>query len=424
MADLFIYGFITIQLIVAFYLILPFLYNILALIMPVQLGDIAIAAKPGNSRSFSPEDRETGIACVITAYKEKEFAFLLIDSLIKQKYSNYHIYLVADRCEKEPTDPEHPLLTIIYPESPLDSKVKSLRLALDSINPINHEYTLVFDPDNLAHEDLLQELNQFMLLGFEVIQARRTAKNLNTAYACIDAAGEYYYHVTQRMAPFRMGSSATIAGSGMAVKTTYYAEHTQRTLEAAKEGEVISAEDKILQSELIRDGFTIAYAANAVLFDEKVASGEQVQRQRTRWISSWFSYYREALSLTFWGVKNVSSNAFFFGLMISIPPLFILGAGGLLLVAAAWVFTSSVAIYISAAWVLFTLNFLASLKAASADSRVWKALLSVPLFVFRQVLALVRIRQAKTSFMETTHQKKLTIEEVVSDMNITRKYKF
>lgn len=403
------------QFITALYLLLPLLYNLAALLFKMPASDVAKAAAPTGEYNRDSLPEYAGFACVITAYKEKEFAFLLVDSLLKQDYEHYHIYLVADRCTPEDEDMQHSRLSIIYPDQPLDSKVSSLELAMKHIDPETYGFTLVFDPDNLGHPELLTQLNAYARLGFRAMQARRTAKNLNTAYACLDAASETYYHITQRLAPFCLGSSATIAGSGMAIDTRLYKHMLEETSRSFAEGEVIVAEDKILQNELIKAGYIIAYADKALVYDEKVASGAQVQRQRTRWINSWFGYFGQALSLAFLGIRNVSSNAFLFGMMISTPPLFLLGLAGVMLSLLSILFTPQASVYMSAATLLFFINFVASLAAARADRRIWKALVLIPWFVIRQLMAMLNLRQANSSFMETAHEKKLNIDDVLTE---------
>ena len=43
-----------------------------------------------------------------------------------------------------------------------------------------------------------------MNAGFEVIQGKRVAKNLNTYVACLDALGEFYYNINTRFIPFKI----------------------------------------------------------------------------------------------------------------------------------------------------------------------------------------------------------------------------
>jgi len=403
-----VFIFIAAQIILGLYLLLPALYGLTALLMPVAEHDML-----GREGNEPVDNTEKGIACIITAYKEKEFAFLLIDSLLRQNYSNFHIWLVADRAEPALQDLKHEKLTIIYPPAPLDSKVKSIQAALSMVNVQEYPYTLVLDPDNLAHPGLLDSINQKACAGFTAIQARRTAKNLDTTFACLDAGSDDYYHVTQRLAPFRLGSSATIAGSGMAIDTGLYSSILAEISEKHEAGAVIVAEDKLLQNRLVELGHIIAYAPEALVYDEKVGSAAQVQRQRTRWINSWFSFFREAWKLVFQGVTEGSSNKLLFGLMISTPPLFLMVVSAVLMLATGMLVSPVTSLYLAGTLVVFVLNFFVSLFVARSDFKIWKSLFLAPLFIFRQLLAMLRLRRANDSFMATTHVNRLSIDEVM-----------
>jgi cellulose synthase/poly-beta-1,6-N-acetylglucosamine synthase-like glycosyltransferase len=132
---------------------------------------------------------------------------------------------------------------------------------------------------------------------------------------------EFYYNFTQRKVPFVLGGSATIAGSGMCVNTDLYrAFFAQENIDRH-----IIAEDKMMQIYMVdQQGQRLAYAENAVVYDEKVSTGEQVQRQRTRWITSFFQYVGQGVALFFKGLFTFRYNKALFGFTIIIPPLFIL----------------------------------------------------------------------------------------------------
>lgn len=76
MLELLIYTFLAVQVGVCFYLLLPFLFLLTSSLMPVSSEDAALASGASPSDVQHNGSGETGIACVITAYKEKEFAFL------------------------------------------------------------------------------------------------------------------------------------------------------------------------------------------------------------------------------------------------------------------------------------------------------------------------------------------------------------
>src|SRR5690606_10555493 len=84
---------------------------------------------------------------------------------------------------------------------------------------------------------------------------------------------------------------------------------------------VVVSEDKSLQLWLVNAGHRIAYAPDAIVFDEKVASFQQVSRQRSRWLNSYFKHSREVLITLFKGVQKMDWNRTWFSLTTLMPPL-------------------------------------------------------------------------------------------------------
>ena len=76
-------------------------------------------------------------------------------------------------------------------------------------------------------------------------------------------------------------------------------------------------EDKILQNNLLYKDEKIVYAKNAIVFDEKVVSGDQVETQRSRWLFSYFQNLPNSSGLILKGLTRFSWNQFFFGLMVT-----------------------------------------------------------------------------------------------------------
>ncbi|MCX6267005.1 MAG: glycosyltransferase [Bacteroidetes bacterium] len=335
-----------------------------------------------------PAQSEMSFACIITAYRDVKIALPQVDSLLKQNYRNFHIYLVGDHCEKPDFLPEHASLSILFPEPALNSKVLSIKYAMDRF-VTEPAAILILDSDNLVQQDTLNHLNSFLSAGYTAVQGQRTAKNLDTTVAALDALGELYYNTIQRDTPFLLGSSATIAGSGMAVRTTFFKSYIDRLFQEGKQFEI--AEDKLLQMMLVQHGHRIAYCRKALIFDEKVSLGSQIQRQRTRWIRSWFQHWSSAIRLAGSGIAGTDWNVFYFGLMLSFPPMFLLVAGLIVTTVA---------------------GFFAALIVSPAPAPLWKAIPKIPVIVWRQILAVMKIQASKKDFMATDHSQFVGIEEV------------
>ncbi len=350
-------------------------------------------------------------ACIITAYGDASIAIQQVHSLIRQSYSHFHIYMVGDHCKEHPDFPNHPQLSVIYPEKSLHSKIKSIQKAIEAFKR-PHNYILILDADNLLHVSALENMNQMVVNGCKAIQGQRTAKNLDTPIAALDALSELYYNVSQRWAPYCIGSSATIAGSGMAIEASFFRNYVNTLL--GEGDKLILAEDKLLQMMLVESGIQIAYCREALIFDEKVREGAQVQRQRTRWLRSWFDHWGQAIKITLGGIKSGNWNRFYFGLMLSVPPMFLLVGGLLGLGFAGLLFSTGLFLLAASGLGIFGIGFLWALLLAPAPQAVWRAIPFIPVFALRQLLAILKIKASNKDFMATTHTQDLSIEKVWS----------
>jgi cellulose synthase/poly-beta-1,6-N-acetylglucosamine synthase-like glycosyltransferase len=394
---------LAVQLFIIFFLLLPFFNLFFSLLLP----------RKKLKQNF---DKKHDFAAVITAYKEIDICIPCVDSILKQKYENYIIYLVADQCDISNIKFDSDKVVILNPAEKLGSKVKSIRHAIDNFKR-KHDAIIIFDPDNLAHPQMFSKMNLYFNNGYKAVQGRRTAKNVDTVYACLDAMGEYYYNYVTKYAPYKLRSSSPIAGSGMAISTDIYIEHLNNYEHDSNK--VIVAEDKLLQAEIVAKGHEIAFARDAIIYDEKVSSGAQVERQRTRWINSYFKYSVKAVQIIFQGLINFSWNQFLFGLNIFLPPLFLLVlSSGFFFVLNFFIDKQMFIVWLCAI-IIFFLNFNAALLLSNVEREIWKSMWGIPLFMFNQIMALLKIKRSNKEFMETEHTKLMTIDDVLKQKGIT-----
>lgn len=386
--------------ILIFYLVFPFITVLFSLVH--------------REKPLEKAEKETDFACIITAFQNASIAIPLVDSLLKQTYGKFHIYFVADDCDISGIPVSASNLTLLKPEKKLGGKVKSINHALAHFKR-NHEAVVIFDPDNLAKADFLSILNDYLHAGFKAVQGRRAAKNLDTIYACADATGEIYKNYVERYAPYMLGSSPTIAGSGMAVETTLFKEYLldAKITESLQSNRVIAAEDKILQNFLVGKGLQIAYAKNAVLYDEKISTADQVERQRSRWLYSYFENFPNTTALIAKGILGLNKNQFLFGLITGSPPLFILLLSSFSFWLIAFFASKVIFGYLLVSLVVFTGNIFLVLLLSNAPKEIWKAIWSMPLFIFRQFLALLKMHRSRKDFMATQNKKVVSIDEVM-----------
>ncbi|HFA51836.1 MAG TPA: glycosyltransferase [Bacteroidetes bacterium] len=387
--------------ILVFFLVLPTINVFFSLFVKEKI------KVPGKPRTFD-------FGCIITAYKNAGIAKGLVHSLIKQKHQKFHIYLVADRCDLSNWDIQHKKLTVLQPDPPLNLKAKSIIHGIENfVRP--HEYISVFDADNLAHPEFLEQINKYANAGYTSIQGQRTAKNLDSLLAGADALGEFYKNYIDRLAPYKIGSSAVISGSGMAVESELYKAYLNSPeIEQGKhQWKKMLQEDKILQNFLLRQNKKIAYAWDAICYDEKVEDASTVETQRSRWLFSYFQNMPNSLGIIRRGIFNFSWNQLLFGLVTIAPPMFIMLFLAAALAVAGYFIMPAMSLVLVAAIAIFALTIFWTLYLSNAPKAVWQAVWALPGFVFRQIKGLLKMGDPNKNFKHTEHKKSVNIEDVL-----------
>lgn len=335
-------------------------------------------------------------ALIVATYQQTQQLPDVIDSLLKINYSNYLIYIVADNCDISELHFSDSRVILLQPDSILASNTKSHFFAINNFRR-QHERIAIIDSDNIADPEFINELNVYFDQGFLAVQGIRKAKNLDSNYACLDAARDIYYHYYDGEMLFSAGSSATLSGSGMAFTTKLYRESLEH-LNISGAGF-----DKILQNAVVSAGKRIAFAEHAVVYDEKTSASDQLVKQRSRWINTWFRYFSYGFSLIYQGIKNASWNQFLFGFVLLRPPLFIF----LILSVFFMILNLWINPWISLAWFTglcaFVIGFLISLMASPLDKRIVKSLKTIPNFMFYQIVSLLNARKANKLSVATKH---------------------
>lgn len=348
---------------------------------------------------------EPDYAIIVTAYEQTDTLKAAIASLLRLNYKQYIIYVVADKCDISDLNFDDERVFLLRPEEPLQSNTRSHFYAIKRFKR-NHPYLTIIDSDNLVDTEYLNELNLLFNKGYSAVQGVRRAKNMDTIYASLDAVQDVYYHFYDREVLFGIGSSATLAGSGMAFTTDIY----KRCLEHL---DITGAGfDKVLQIEILKQKERIAFAKKAILYDEKTSRPDQLVKQRARWFNAWFKYARLGLHLMKVAIANKNWNQFLFALLVLRPPLFLIVLLSILMLAVSF-FINSVFVYCwIAALILFCFSFLIALIHSKVEAKFYKALAGIPLFMYYQVLSLLKIKKANQISVATKHYHNKTIEEL------------
>ncbi|RZL41626.1 MAG: hypothetical protein EOO93_29620, partial [Pedobacter sp.] len=261
----------------------------------------------------------------------------------------------------------------------------------------DHERLTIIDSDNLVDPQYLNSLNLMFEQGYVAVQGIRRAKKTETIYSALDEAGDIYYRYVDRKLLFEAGSSASLAGSGMAFTTEIY-------YQCLKDQQLMGAGfDKVLQYEIVKRGNRIAFCENAIVYDEKTAKSSQLVKQRARWINTWFKFFSLGLSLFAKSIIKLDLNAYLFSVLLLRPPLFIMvGLTGLFMIINIFI-SPVLLIYYFLFLTCFIFIFSKSLSYFKASPLVYKSLRNIPKFMFLQIIAFTKISKANKLSVATKH---------------------
>ncbi|MFT4094892.1 MAG: glycosyltransferase [Niabella sp.] len=375
------------QILIGYNLILPlvlyFFFNLVK----------ACRTKTGISKTIISPD----YAVIVTAYQEISHIPATVNSILKSTYPGFICYVVLDNCDDiETLKFNDKRVVLLKPEKVLGGNVRSHFYAIDHFIRA-HSFLTIIDSDNIVDENYLAGLNEYFNKGYKAVQGIRKAKNLNTDYACLDAARDIYYHFYDGLVLYTLGSSATLAGSGMAFETMLYKK--------CLEGKEVSGAgfDKVLQYEIVKKNEQIAFCSEAIVYDQKTARPDQLVNQRARWINTWFKYFKFGFSLLLKGVRNFSSNQLLFGLVLLRPPLFLFLLLSVIGMACSFFMSITAGLIWLGAFLCFVVGFIIPLRYYKADRRIMQALLHIPAFVYYQLVSLVHSRNANRRSVATKH---------------------
>ena len=385
--------------IIAFYFLLPVILMILYYLF----------GRPGRKtldRYPKKSTHDFHFAAIVTAHQDTRFIAPLVDSFQKQHYQNFILYVVADACEGEQLVYEDPRVIILYPPQALNSKIRSAQYAIDHFKR-EPDNLIIFDSDNLVHPLYLENLNKYFQSGFRVVQTHMLSKNIDNTYARLDSMGHIYYTFYERQVKMALGMSSAILGLGIALDFKLYKEISYHN--------TIGGFDKKLQSQLGRRVKQIGFADDAVVYDEKVEDAAVLEKQRIRWIYSYFNHFGESVELIWGGIKGWNPGRFLLGATMLRPPMVLLMLS-MALIMFIWVFVNPLML----AWwfaigLLFVINFILTIATQSRQKGIMQSLKHIPLVALVQVRSLMKIKKAQKNFLKTEHKKVIYIDEILNN---------
>ncbi|MBO5015573.1 MAG: glycosyltransferase, partial [Bacteroidaceae bacterium] len=249
----------------------------------------AVASWFADSKEYPTTDVFHRFLILIPGYKEDKVILDTVRAALNQRYpaGHYQVLVISDRMLETTNtllrSTGADVLEIHYEES---SKAKALQAAIRHLSCTSKkgriaDYVVILDADNLVSSDYLEQVNRYLqAIPCQALQTHRTAKNLNTTTAVLDAAIEEMNNTLFRLGHVQLGLSSALIGSGMVLSYPWFAENIFHTHTAG--------EDKELEELLLRQRIRIHYADSIRVLDEKVQHKEVLRNQRRRWIATQF----------------------------------------------------------------------------------------------------------------------------------------
>lgn len=340
------------------------------------------------------------IAILIPAYNEDYVIHEVLESAMHQDYpkDKFDIIVIADHFKKETLDKikEHDI--ILYAKDfEISTKSRALNYALKRL-PEDYDIACILDADNIMQNDFLRYVNKSFSAGYKVVQGHRTAKNLNTNFALLDAMSEEINNNIFRKGYRKLHMSSSLIGSAMAFEYMLFKN-------MMAEVEVVGGFDKEIEMRLIKNKIVTEYLPRVYVYDEKVQNAAVFTKQRRRWLSAQFHFFGKNFIPSIKSVFTEGNIEYFFKAMIYIQlPRVILLFLLILLVPVSLLINP---LEWTIAWlillILLIFVFLFSIPRKFYNFRLLKALLTLPKGMFMMLISLLSFNKGKDKFIHTKH---------------------
>jgi len=345
------------------------------------------------------------IAVLIPGYKEDEVIIEVAKESLKQSYPPdlFDVVIIADSFLPETIKNLNKLsVKVIEVSFEKSTKSKALNKAMEQL-PEKYDIAVVLDADNIMAFDFLEKMNACFDKDIKAVQGHRTAKNLNTGLAVLDAVSEEINNHIFRKGHRVLGLSSAIIGSGMAFDYQYFKELMSNVT-------AIGGFDKEIELKILKAGYKIEYVHDAYVYDEKVQKADAFTNQRKRWISAQLHYFRKDIGSSLLHLITKGNVDYFDKAIQFIQPPRILLLGAIIISTIGFTlinYLCNIHQQLNMIWfvllIICILTFLFSIPKKFYNSTTAKALLELPKGMILMLGSLLKIKGANKQFLHTKH---------------------
>ena len=341
------------------------------------------------------KNQQTRFLILFPAYKEDRVIKNAVEQFLMQDYPKnfYTVVVISDHMQDETNEYLRKLpITLLTPSFEKSSKAKAMQYAIEHIQG-KFDNVVVLDADNVVRPEFLSQLDTLCSV-YDAIQCHRCAKNTNNDVAVLDGTSEEINNTIFRKAHNRIGMSSALIGSGMCFSYDLFKQNVFKLSTAG--------EDREMEALLLHQEVFIKYAPDIHVFDEKVSSQDNFQRQRMRWmtaqIQSLLSNLPKIPGALIHGKINFVDKTIQQALIPRSILIVLLGGISVLmtLLAPEWC---------EKWWILFGLLSGALFIAIPSKLRIrsFAKILAIPGLVLRMLKNILHIDHKNTDFIHTEH---------------------
>jgi len=345
------------------------------------------------------------IAVLIPGYKEDEVIIGVAKDAIRQEYPKEHvdIIIIADSFQPQTLESlKAPPVRVIEVQFEKSTKSKALNAAFAKL-PDDYDLAVVLDADNLMAPGFLGKINAAFESDRKAVQGHRTAKNLDSSLAVLDAISEEINNHIFRKGHRVLGLSSAIIGSGMAFRYDYF----KKMMAAVT---AVGGFDKEIELKMLKEGHRIDYLDDALVYDEKVQKAAAFSNQRRRWLAAQLIYFRKDFGKSLSALFLHGNIDYFDKILQFIQPPRILLLGAVLFFGALFsvldilmpVFRLTVYLWVFLVAACF-ITFLFSVPSKYYRWQTLSALGTIPKGMLLMFGSLLKVRGANNQFLHTRH---------------------
>jgi len=340
-------------------------------------------------------NRMTKFLILYPAYKEDRVITNAVEQFLLQDYpkDHYRLVVISDHMQPETNDYLRKFpITVLTPNFENSSKAKAMQYAINEVQD-DFDNVVILDADNVVRPEFLSQLNILCSI-YDAIQCHRCAKNADNDVAVLDGASEEINNTIFRKAHNRLGMSSALIGSGMCFNYNLFKENVFKLSTAG--------EDREMEALLLHQEVFIKYAPDIHVFDEKVSSQDNFQRQRMRWMTVQIQSLLSNLPMIPGAVIHGKINFIDKTIQQALIPRSILIV---LLGGISVLMTIFVPAWCEKWWILFALLAFSLFIAIPSQLRFrsFGKVLAIPGLVLRMLKNLLHIDHRNTDFIHTQH---------------------